>query len=69
MLARDVPAAIDASEHAVDLIGRYGPSALLCRALNALGAARWFTDPELAEETLRRAADAARAAGDDAGTG
>ena len=69
MLARDVTGAIDASEHAVDLIGRYGTPVLLSRALNALGAAYWFTDPRLAQQTLRRAVEAARAAGDDAGAG
>jgi DNA-binding CsgD family transcriptional regulator/tetratricopeptide (TPR) repeat protein len=69
MLARDIPGAIDASEQAVGLIERHGPPVLLSRALNALGTARWFTDPRLAEETLRRAAEAARSAGDDAGMG
>ncbi|TVZ00232.1 helix-turn-helix transcriptional regulator [Trebonia kvetii] len=69
MLARDIPGAIDASEHAVGLIERHGPPVLLTRALNALGTARWFTDPRLAEGTLRRAAEAARSAGDDAGMG
>src|SRR5262249_15136517 len=69
MLARDIPGAIAASEYAVELIGRHGPPVLLTRALNALGAARWFTEPGLAEQTLRWAAEAARAAGDDAGTG
>jgi DNA-binding CsgD family transcriptional regulator len=33
-----------------------------------MGTARWFTDPGLAEQTLGRAVEAARAAGDDAGT-
>jgi DNA-binding CsgD family transcriptional regulator/tetratricopeptide (TPR) repeat protein len=66
MLERDIEGAIGASEHAVGLIERHGPQALLSRALNALGTARWFTDPGLAEQTLGRAVDAARAAGDDA---
>jgi DNA-binding CsgD family transcriptional regulator len=69
MLARDIPGAIEASEHAVGLVNRHGPPALLSRALNALGSARWFTDPALAEQTLGDAVAAARAAGDDAGTG
>jgi DNA-binding CsgD family transcriptional regulator/tetratricopeptide (TPR) repeat protein len=69
MLARDIPGAIGTGEQAVALASRYGPRQLLPRALNALGTARFFTDPDLAEDTLSRAVAAAKDAGDDAAVG
>ena len=69
MLARESGRAVEAGERAVELISVYGPPQLLTRALNAVGTAHWLTDPALAEETLGRAVEAARAAGDDAGVG
>jgi DNA-binding CsgD family transcriptional regulator len=69
MLARDIPGAITTGERAIELAGEHGPPALLIRALNAVGSARWFTDPERAEETLGRAFELARQAGEDADAG
>jgi len=69
MLARDVSGAIAIGERAVELAAEFGPPGLLARALNAVGAARWFSDPELAEQTLTRSAAAARDAGDDVAAG
>jgi hypothetical protein len=69
MLARDVPGAIEVGERAVELAAEFGPPGLVARALNAVGAARWFTDPDLAEQTLVRSVRAARDAGDDAAAG
>jgi DNA-binding CsgD family transcriptional regulator/tetratricopeptide (TPR) repeat protein len=69
MLARDVPGAIRVGERAAELAAEFGPPGLEARALNAIGAARWFTDPDLAEQTLMRSVRAARDAGDDAAAG
>ncbi len=69
MLARDAPAAIRTGERAVELAAEFGPPGLLARALNAVGTARWFTEPDLAEVTLARSVGTAREAGDDAAAG
>jgi len=69
MLARDIPGAIAIGERATELAVEFGPPGLLARALNAVGTARWFSDPELAEQTLARSVQAARDAGDDAAAG
>ena len=69
MLARDVPGAIETGERAAELAAEFGPPGLLPRALNAVGTARWFSDPDLAEQTLARCVRMARDAGDDAAAG
>jgi DNA-binding CsgD family transcriptional regulator len=69
MLARDVPGAIGTGGRAAELAAEFGPPGLLTRALNAVGSARWFCDPDLAEQTLARSVRAARDAGDDAAAG
>jgi DNA-binding CsgD family transcriptional regulator len=69
MLARDVPGAIETGERAAELAAEFGPPGLLTRALNAVGTARWFSDPDLAEQTLARSVRMARDAGDDAAAG
>jgi DNA-binding CsgD family transcriptional regulator len=66
MFARDLPAAIETGERAIALAERLGDQALLSRALNAVGSARWFSDPELAERTLLRSLTVARAVDNDA---
>ncbi len=69
MLARDVDVAIEIGQRAVALAERFGDRTLLARALNAVGSAYWLSDPELAEQTLTRSLQVARAAGNDAGVG
>jgi DNA-binding NarL/FixJ family response regulator len=54
MLARDVPGAIRVGERAVELATESGLPGLAARALNAVGTARWFTDPDLGVRTPRR---------------
>ncbi|MDX6332893.1 MAG: hypothetical protein QOG05_233 [Streptosporangiaceae bacterium] len=66
MLARDIPGAISAGTQAIELAGQAGEQGLLARALNAVGTARWFDDPDLAEQTLTRSIEVARQAGQDA---
>jgi DNA-binding CsgD family transcriptional regulator len=69
MLARDVHGAITTGERAAALAAEFERPGLMARALNAVGTARWFTSPDLAEETLARSVRAARDAGDDAAVG
>ena len=66
MLAREIPEAIDLGERAVAIAEAHGQTALLARALNIVGAAQWFADPDRAEQTLARALETARRSGDDA---
>ena len=65
MLARDIPRAIELGTKAVELAGRLGDAPLLSHALNAVGSAQFFAEPELAEGTLLRSLEVARRAGDD----
>jgi DNA-binding CsgD family transcriptional regulator/tetratricopeptide (TPR) repeat protein len=65
MLARDIPRAIEVGTRAVELTERLGEAPLLAQALNAVGSAQWFTEPERAEPTLLRGLEVARRAGDD----
>ncbi|HEX5598632.1 MAG TPA: AAA family ATPase [Micromonosporaceae bacterium] len=65
MLARDVTGAIATGSTAIEYAERYGTEAVLARALNAVGSAYWFVDPDRAIETLDRSLTAARRAGDD----
>ncbi len=66
MLARDIPGAIDMGTRAIELAQTYGERALLARALNAVGSAQWFADPDRAETMLGRSLDVARDSGDEA---
>lgn len=67
MLARDVAGATAVGQQAIDLATSQAQDHLMARALNALGTAQWFTDPDHAADTLARSIDAARACGDDLG--
>jgi DNA-binding CsgD family transcriptional regulator/tetratricopeptide (TPR) repeat protein len=64
MLARDVDGAIAAGTRGAELSERFNPHEL-SRALNAVGTAQWFRDPDLAPATLERSLAAAKALGDD----
>jgi DNA-binding CsgD family transcriptional regulator/tetratricopeptide (TPR) repeat protein len=65
MLAREVGSAIDLGRRAVAIAEEYDDVALVARASNIVGAAEWFVDPDLAEQTLAHALDAAHRSGDD----
>ncbi|MBW8482300.1 ATP-binding protein [Actinomadura parmotrematis] len=67
MYAREIPAAIETGERAVDLAERFGDRALLARALNAVGSALWFHEPDRAEGHLTRAVEIALRVGDEVG--
>jgi DNA-binding CsgD family transcriptional regulator/tetratricopeptide (TPR) repeat protein len=54
MLARDIDAAIDYGNRAVRLVEEHQPPGLLARALNAVGSAMWFVDPDQAQVMLER---------------
>jgi DNA-binding CsgD family transcriptional regulator/tetratricopeptide (TPR) repeat protein len=69
MLARDIPGAIGTGTRAIELASQAGELGLLARALNAVGTARWFGQPDLAEQTLTHSIEVARQAGDDAAAG
>jgi tetratricopeptide (TPR) repeat protein len=65
MLAREIPPALDLGQRAVALAEGEDDVALLARALNILGAAQWFVDPDQAERTLARALEVAHRSVDD----
>lgn len=65
MLAREIPEAIELGERAVALAEQYDDDPQLARALNIVGTATLFVDPDRAEATLGRALDAAHRSGDD----
>jgi DNA-binding CsgD family transcriptional regulator/tetratricopeptide (TPR) repeat protein len=65
MLARQIPQAIELGQRAVAIAEDHHDIGLLGRALNIVGAAQWFVDPDQAEQTLARALDAAHRSGDD----
>ena len=65
MLAREIPGAIEAGGRAVELAERYGQHEQLSRALNAVGSAQWFSDPDQAPLTLGRSLEVAREHGYD----
>jgi DNA-binding CsgD family transcriptional regulator/tetratricopeptide (TPR) repeat protein len=65
MLARDVAGAIGIGRTAVALAERFAVPDALSRALNAVGSAQWFVDPDAASATMRRCVEVARASGDD----
>ncbi len=65
MLAREIPPAIDLGQRAVSIAETEADTALLGRALNILGAAQWFVDPDQAERTLARALEVAHRSADD----
>jgi DNA-binding CsgD family transcriptional regulator/tetratricopeptide (TPR) repeat protein len=65
MLGRRVQEAVEIGSSAVRLAERLGDSAVLARALNVVGSASWFIDPEQAEGPLLRSLEIARRTGDD----
>ncbi len=65
MLAREVPRAIELGHRAVTIAEEHHDVALVGRALNIVGAAQWFVDPDQAERTLSRALEAAHRSADD----
>ena len=48
MLARDIPGAIETGRRAIELAERFEQHEQLARALNAVGSAEWFSDPDQA---------------------
>ena len=68
MLARDIPGALAAGQEAIELTERAGLPAQLALALNAVGSAQWFAEPDAATATLARSLELARATGNDAAT-
>ena len=64
MLARDMPRAIALGTTAMDQARRHGDLRTLARALNVVGTAHWFTDPDRAVELLSASLDAAHRCGD-----
>jgi DNA-binding CsgD family transcriptional regulator len=65
MLNRDIPGAIEVGGRAIELAERFGQPEHLSRALNAVGSAQWFSDPEQAPLTLGRSLQVAREHGYD----
>ncbi|HEX5543423.1 MAG TPA: LuxR C-terminal-related transcriptional regulator [Micromonospora sp.] len=65
MLARDITGAIEIGSTAIEYAERYAAEVVLARALNAVGSAYWFADPDRAVDTLVRSLAAARRVGDD----
>jgi DNA-binding CsgD family transcriptional regulator len=65
MLGREEAAAVETGARAAELAERFGQRALQSRALNAIGSARWLSDPEEAERVLVRSLEVARRSGDD----
>jgi hypothetical protein len=45
-LARDIPGAIETGRRAIELAERFEQHEQLARALNAVGSAEWFSDPD-----------------------
>jgi hypothetical protein len=67
MLARDFAGAIETGRRAIALAETYGSPNVLARALNAVGSAQWFVEPEQASATLERSLAMARESGNDDG--
>lgn len=65
MLAREVEQATAFGLRAAELAARFGDDRTRGSALNAVGAALWFVDPDRAEEPLVRSRTIAEALGDD----
>jgi hypothetical protein len=65
MLAREIPDAIEAGGRAIVLAERFGQHEQLSRALNAVGSAQWFSDPDQAPLTLGRSLEVAKEHGYD----
>ncbi|MFI0452675.1 AAA family ATPase [Actinomadura sp. 6N118] len=65
MLTRDIPGAIEVGTRAIALAEQVGDTRLLARALDVVGSALWFDEPDAAESTLLRSLEVARRAGDD----
>jgi DNA-binding CsgD family transcriptional regulator/tetratricopeptide (TPR) repeat protein len=65
MLARDIAGAIEVGGRAIELAERFGDRESLSRALNSVGSAQWFSDPDQAPVTLARSLAVATDAGND----
>lgn len=65
MLAREIPQAIEVGQRAIELARTQPQSTTLTRALNAVGAASWFGDPDRAEPLLVEAIEIGRRSRDD----
>ena len=65
MLGRDTDAAVATGQRAAAMAERFGQTAMQSRALNAVGTARWLTDPAEAERTLIHSLDVACRSGND----
>jgi ATP/maltotriose-dependent transcriptional regulator MalT len=65
MLAREVQMAIGLGQRAVDIALEHGDRTLAARAMNIVGAAQWFVDPDVAERTLAKALEMGRESDDD----
>jgi DNA-binding CsgD family transcriptional regulator/tetratricopeptide (TPR) repeat protein len=65
MLHRDIDRAIAAGRIAISDASALGDIEMLARALNAVGSAQWFIDPDEANRTMTRCLAVARESGDD----
>jgi DNA-binding CsgD family transcriptional regulator/tetratricopeptide (TPR) repeat protein len=65
MLAREIPQALRTGRTAIELAETHDDAESLARALNAVGTAQWFAEPDLAVPTLRRALATSRQLGSD----
>jgi DNA-binding CsgD family transcriptional regulator len=65
MLGRDFTGAIATGRTALELAGRFAAGEAVTRALNAVGSAQWFVEPDEAPSTMLRCLELAREAGDD----
>jgi DNA-binding CsgD family transcriptional regulator/tetratricopeptide (TPR) repeat protein len=67
MLAREIPASLETGRRAVDLARERGDAPGLVRALNAVGTASWFAEPDEAEPLLVESLRTAERLRDDIG--
>jgi DNA-binding CsgD family transcriptional regulator/tetratricopeptide (TPR) repeat protein len=65
MFARDIPAALEVGARAVEVSEAVGDHEMLTCALNAVGSAQWFVEPDVAATTLERSYEMAREHGED----
>jgi DNA-binding CsgD family transcriptional regulator len=68
MLARDFTGAIAAGRRSIELAERFPAPEAVARALNAVGTAQWFVEPDEAPRTMHRCLEAARESGNDVAT-
>ena len=67
MLAREVDEAIELGHRAAEIADRFGDDRTRAGALNAVGSALWFVDPDAAEKPLVQSRWLAERLGDDIG--